>query len=180
MKRKTLILPLLLTLASSPLFAGPGHRDHGNYRGHDNTVVKAKVSRVEPLIEVIRIPDEQRECWNEEVSGSRVHRSSDGLLVGAIIGGVVGHNIGNKRNRGATAAMGTLIGATIGHDSDRSTQSPYGYTEQRCRVTTHYTEEERINGYRVSYQFQGETYVTQMDHKPGRYVRLRVSHQLLD
>ena len=175
MKAKRLILPLLLAMVASPLYAGHGHGQNKKHRGADNFVVKARVSHVEPIYEVIQIPSERRECWGEEVSGSHVSHSSDGMLVGAIIGGVIGHNVGQGHNRGATTAVGTLIGATIGHDSDRDYETPYRYTEQRCQITTDTIEEERISGYRVSYRFQGDTHVTQMERDPGRYVNLRVS-----
>ncbi len=178
MKANKLILPLLLALGSSPLYAGHGH--HNKHRGHDTTVVKARVSQVEPIVEVVQIPQEHRECWDEEVSSSRRHRSGSGLLTGAIIGGVIGHNVGNEQNRGATAAVGTLLGASIGNRAERKRHAPYSYTEQHCSVTTDYIEEERISGYRVSYLYHGESYTTRMDRDPGKFVRLRVSHQLLD
>ena len=73
-----------------------------------------------------------------------------------------------------------MIGATIGHDSDHHYAEPYSYTEQHCSVVTDYVEEEHIIGYRVSYRYQGELYTSRMDHDPGRFVRLRVSHRLLD
>ncbi len=183
MNRKLMILPLLLTLTSAPLYAG-----HGNGHGHHHknkhlaksATVKARVSHVEPLYEVVQVPRQQRECWDEEVHGSRTQHSNGGMLVGAVIGGVIGHNLGNERHRRATTAMGTAIGAAIGHDSDHSYQSPYHYTEQRCTVTTDYLNEERLQGYRVHYRYQGEEYVKRMDRDPGRFVHIRVSHQLLD
>jgi uncharacterized protein YcfJ len=178
MKRKTLLLPLLLSLASAPLYAG-SYKHHTRH-GQEEMIVKARVSHVEPIIERVQIPSERRECWDEEVSGRYSHRSSDGMLVGAIIGGVIGHNIGNSRHRGATTAMGTLIGATIGHDADRIDSHPYRTVEQHCAIHTDYVEEERISGYRVSYDYQGLSYVTRMDRDPGRFVRLRLSLQLLD
>ena len=182
MKTRNLILPLLLALASAPVLAGHGHK-HGHHKKHhapQSTVVKARVTDVKPIIEVVEIPQQRRECWDEVVSGSTTHHSTEGMLVGAIIGGVIGHNIGSSRHRDTNTAIGTVIGATIGHDSDHSYSRPYRYTEQRCSVTTDYLEEERILGYRVSYKFQGERYTTRMDHDPGRFVRLRLSHQLLD
>jgi uncharacterized protein YcfJ len=182
MKTKTLILPLLLVLASAQLYAGHGHKQghHKKHHGPQSAVIKARVTGVEPIVEVVEIPQQRRECWDEVVSGSTTHHSNDGMLVGAIIGGVIGHNIGNGRHRDATRAMGTVIGATIGHQNDNNYQTPYSYTEQRCIVSTDYLEEERILGYRVSYKFQGEHYTTRMDREPGRFVRLRISHQLLD
>lgn len=181
MKMKMLILPLVMALASAPALAGHGYgHQKKKHRAPDRMVVKARVSQVEPIVEVVQTPQQHRECWNEEVRGSTTRHSADGMLVGAIIGGVIGHNVGNRRNRDTATAVGTVIGASIGHDSGRRYQQPYSYTEQRCSVSTDYIEEERILGYRVSYNYQGEQYTTRMDRDPGRYVSLRVSHQLLD
>jgi len=178
MNVKNLILPLVLTLASTPIYAGHGNNKH--QRDFEGEVVKARVSHVEPIIEVVRVPQKQRECWDEVVTNERARPSSRGLITGAIIGGVIGHNVGNEHNRGATAAVGTLIGATIGHDADLHKVARRSHTEHHCSVTTGYVEEEQILGYRVSYHYHGDTYTTRMDHEPGRFVRLRVTHQLLD
>lgn len=181
MKKRNLIAPMILTLAAAPSYAGNAY---GHYKDkhmdRDDRVVKARVSHVEPIVEVVQIPQERRECWDEEVSGTTTRHSNGGMVAGAIIGGVIGHNIGDRHNRRATTAIGSMIGAAVGHDADHSYQQPYSYTEQHCSVTTDYIEEEHILGYRVSYTFQGEQYSTRMDHDPGRFVHLRVSHQLLD
>lgn len=180
MKRKMMIVPLLLGLAAAPLQASPDHHKYKRGHGNDAVVVKAKVSYVEPIYEVVQTPQERRECWDEVVQGTEVRRSNGGALTGAILGGVIGHNVGNGRDRGATTAVGTIIGATIGSGHDREYHTPYSYTEQHCSVTTDYIEEQRLLGYRVSYRFEGEEYTTRMNHDPGKFVRLRVSHQLLD
>jgi uncharacterized protein YcfJ len=36
------------------------------------------------------------------------------------------------------------------------------------------SREERIDGYRVVYQFQGQKYATRMPYDPGRELRVRV------
>lgn len=176
MNIKRVILPLLLALASTPLYAGHGHGKHRP----QGQIVKARVTHVEPIIEHVQVPREVRECWNEEVHGTQTRRSGNGALVGAIIGGVIGHNIGNSRNRPVATAVGSLIGAGIGRDTDRVTHTPYRYTEQHCALRTEYSEERRISGYRVHYRFRGEEFVTHMDHDPGKFVRLGLSHRLLD
>ena len=183
MKLKMMILPLALTLVSSPLFAGHGHGHHQkNKHKHvsKSATVKARVSHVEPLYEVVQVPEQQRECWDEEVHGTRTRHSNGGTLVGAVIGGVIGHNIGNERNRRVTTAMGSVIGAAIGHDSDHSYQTPYRHIEQRCSVSTHYVNQKRNQGYRVHYRYQGERYVTHMDRHPGKFVHIKTSHRVLD
>lgn len=178
MKRTTLFLSLLMALGSTSLYAGQGR--HKGHHTDDWHVVKARVIAVTPITERVSIPSEQRECWDEEVRGTHTQRSGGGALMGAIIGGVIGHNVGDGHSRGVTTAVGTMIGASIGQHSDPVRHTPYSYTERHCEVRTDYHEEERISGYRVRYTFEGVDYESVLARDPGRFVRLRVSHQLLD
>jgi uncharacterized protein YcfJ len=73
---------------------------------------------------------------------------------------------------------GALLGASIGRDAAHRRHyraSPAGYaTERRCEVRDVYRDEERIEGYQVTYKYQGQTYVTRMDSDPGRRIQVRV------
>lgn len=172
---KRILIPVILALVSTPLAARPWHERPAPPVVYD----KARVVEVQPIMEVVQVPTEHRECWTEEVHGSRTRRSHGGTVLGGIIGGVIGNHMG-KGDASATAA-GTIIGAAVGHDADRSTyDEPYRRSERRCEVREEYYEEERVSGYRVTYRYRGETYTTRMDHDPGRFVRLRVSHTLVD
>lgn len=172
---KRILLPLILTLASAPLAARPYDDRAAPPVFYD----KARVVDVKPIIEVVQVPTEHRDCWTEEVSGSRTRRSSGGLLVGGIIGGVIGNHVG--RGDPAATAAGTIIGAAVGNDADRHQyREPYRHTEHHCQVRDEYYEEERVSGYRVTYRYRGENYTTRMNHEPGKFVRLQVSHTLVD
>lgn len=172
---KRILIPLILGLASTPLAARPMHLNSTP----PSHYAKAQVVEVKPIIEVVQIPTERRECWTEEVSGTRTRHSHSGTLVGGILGGVIGHHIG--KGDGAATAAGTIIGAAVGHDADRDGyKEPYHHTERRCEVREEYYEEERVSGYRVTYRFNGSDYTTRMDHDPGRFVRLRIQHTLVE
>ena len=173
MKKSIVFIPLLLGLASSPLYAGPLHERFHDRSSFDD---KAKVVDVKPIIEVVRVPTEHRDCWDEEVRGyERGGGNGTGMLTGTIIGGVIGSQMGHGDGRRAATIAGTIIGAAVGHDVDRQARArPYNHTEHRCQVRTEYYEEERTRGYRVTYRYHGETFVTRMDHDPGPFVRVRV------
>ena len=51
-----------------------------------------------------------------------------------------------------------------------------GYAEpvQRCETNYRSHQEERIEGYRVVYKYQGQKYATRMPYDPGREIRVRV------
>lgn len=147
----------------------------------------AKVLDVEPIVSVVRVQTPQRECWDEQV----VHRaprhgyhagtqSFTPAILGGILGGVVGNQFGHGSGNTAMTVGGAILGASVGHDIARRRHHANGHghtyttTEERCRVTNAYHEEERVDGYRVRYYYKGETFVTELDHDPGPELRVRV------
>jgi uncharacterized protein YcfJ len=138
----------------------------------------ARVVDVEPLVRRVRVTTPQRECWDEtRVDDRRGPRTSaGGAILGAVIGGVIGHQIGSGRGRDAATAAGAVIGAGVGaRQGERNGNSPTReYTVERCdtRYSDHW--EERVDGYRVTYVYNGRRQVTQLPYKPGDRIRVRV------
>src|SRR5690606_27338318 len=64
--------------------------------GHDGRYSEwAKVVDVEPQYRVVRVSEPRRECWDEEVYVERPgYRSHTPILLGGIVGGVLGHELG--------------------------------------------------------------------------------------
>ncbi len=173
------VIALCTVLSIGPAMASVGHHEYRDSPYLDY----AKVVDVEPIIRVVRVTEPRRECWDEEVTRYRQHTSRRSgsftpLVVGGIVGGVVGNQFSKGKRRDALTVAGALLGASVGRDiyrRHRSTERPYVTTEQRCRVVDEYHEEERVEGYRVTYRYKGKTFVRRMDHDPGRRVRIRVA-----
>jgi len=176
MNKRQLLIPLMLGLASAPLYAGEYNRHGGAFQD------KARVVDVTPIYEVVEVPTDRRECWTEEVHGTRSSGSGAGMVVGGIIGGVVGNQIGRGDGRKLATVAGTVIGAAVGADADRQARrnEPYTTSERHCQVRTDYVQEERLRAYKVTYRYHGETFVTEMDHNPGKFVPVRVQVSLMD
>lgn len=177
--------PWIIALSSAlctTLIAGPAAAGSGDtYPGGGSTYDYAKVERVEPIVSVVRVSSPRRECWDEEVTRHprRVARSDSyvPLVLGGIVGGVVGHQFGRGRGKDAMTVAGTLLGASIGRDVGHRPIRHGRYTEleTRCRVSHEYHEEERVEGYRVTYQYHGHRFVERMPYDPGDRVRVRVA-----
>jgi len=150
-----------------------------NYRNGRAQYDYAKVISAEPIINYVTVKTPVRECWEEMQYYTIDHgarRAPGGALVGAIVGGVIGHQFGSGSGNDAATAAGTIIGAAIG--SERARQR-YGVEEvarpvRRCETTFEERREERINGYRVTYRYNGQKYMTEMPYDPGRKLRIRV------
>jgi len=147
------------------------HGRHGHGRRSDDF---ARVIDVDPIIEISRTPYNRQQCWNEQVTYSERgrHDAAGAMILGGIVGGVVGNQVGEGRGRDAATLLGTLVGASIGHDMSGRNVPPTPVVNQRCRNITQYDESERVVGYRVTYRYRGQTYVTRTDHHPGSTIRV--------
>lgn len=177
---KAMAVIALSSLAISTQALADGDRlfDDGYY-------VNAKVVRVVPIVRMVQVATPREVCWNEKVRHVEHHRwrrrnPALPMIVGGVVGGVVGNQIGKRGGRAALTIAGTLIGAAVGHrvhnaphHHHRPARS-YTTVEPRCEIQTDYHNEERIDGYRVTYRYHGRHFTTRTDHDPGRRVRVRV------
>ena len=79
-----------------------------------------------------KTPQQVEVCYDRQVGGDK----SGDMLKGAIIGGILGNNVGNIENGGAA---GAIIGGILGHNNSTAN----GGTRTVCKVETRYTEERR-------------------------------------
>jgi uncharacterized protein YcfJ len=152
----------------------------------------ARVVDVDPIIHHVRVTAPKRECWTEtryeeveQGGGPDPRRASAGsMILGGIIGAAVGNQIGRGDGRRAATVAGAIIGTAIGHNAGDRRNARYdsgpGYTEsrpyqaERCEVRYDDTYEDRIDGYRVTYVYNGRRQTTQLPYDPGDRIRVRV------
>jgi uncharacterized protein YcfJ len=193
MKKSIMTLSLVsaLTLASGVSFAGDRHddyshnrydndrheyyRDHHDHYNNKGKTERARVVHVVPIYRSVKVVTPHRECWDEP---RRYHRSSDShtsTIAGALIGGVVGNQFGGGSGKTALTIAGSLLGGSIGRDMNRYHSDSYTVREEQCHVShdTHY--ERQLQGYDVTYRYQGKRYTTFMAQHPGKYISVDVS-----
>jgi uncharacterized protein YcfJ len=184
-----------LLLGGQAAFADHGRWQDEDYRNRDRTEYDyARVVDVAPIFRNIRVSTPRRECWNEtryeEVrysEGSREpHRAAGSMILGGLIGAAIGNQIGHGDGRRAATVAGAVIGTAVGHDAAANRQDRYGgygrrdyresrpYDVERCDVRYDDEYERRIDGYRVTYVYNGRTHRTRMPYDPGDRIRVRV------
>jgi len=154
----------------------------GTSVAHAATYDYANVISSQPIINYVTVRTPVRECWEETqyyTVDRRAGHKAGGTILGAIIGGVVGHQIGSGRGNDAATVAGSLIGAAIGNGSSRNSHRGNAVEQQarqieRCKTTYRERREERIDGYRVTYRYNGQKYETEMPYDPGQAIRVRV------
>lgn len=185
-----------LLLTGQAAFADHGNH-YGQYKWRDGPPVSdyayARVIDVDPIVRQVRISEPRRECWTEtryedvsytERVGPRQKANPGAMILGGLIGAAIGNQIGHGDGRRAATVAGAVVGTAIGHEaSSRRDQNQRVVTEsrpydaERCEVRYDERVEERIDGYRVTYEYNGIRQTTQLPYDPGDRIRVRVDVQ---
>lgn len=170
---KTVTLFSALTLASASAMADHDDRYQRDSRGYDRGD-KARVTHVEPIYRRVTVTRPQQECWEEPRRYRDGHKSYTSTIAGGLIGGVIGNQFGGGSGKTAMTIAGTLLGGSVGRDvGARHQDVDYAYQEQ-CRVVERSYQEQRIDGYEVTYRYHGKQYTTVMDQRPGKFIPVDV------
>ena len=111
------------------------------------------------------VPVLRQKCFDSQAL-VQTQPSGAGALLGAIAGGVIGHNLGSGFGRAAATGVGAITGSVIGNQVEANATPPLDVPVRRCRSVTR--TEERVLGYDVMYEVAGQRYSTRMARDPGR------------
>ena len=139
----------------------------------------ARVVDVDPIVHRVRVTTPREECYTDTVYEEVRPQAAPGpTILGGIIGAAVGNQIGHGDGRRAATVAGAVIGAAVGNNQAQRRVSGYSETRARDveRCSTRYEEryEERIDGYNVTYVYNGRQATTRLPYDPGDRIRVRV------
>lgn len=183
---------MILAVAVISTFGVAATAAHARARVDYATVISST-----PVMERYAVPREQ--CWMQPattyetrrvvheapVYAGREHNPA-GAVIGALVGGVIGHQFGNSsRGRDHATVAGALVGGLVGngiasqrgdYQGSRPVVSvdrvPVTREVRRCNMVTDYRE--RVVGYDVRYAWRGLEYTTRLASAPGRTLRVNV------
>jgi uncharacterized protein YcfJ len=98
--------------------------------------------------------------------------SGAGALVGAIVGGVIGHQFGGGFGRAAATGVGVVAGSAIGNQAEANGNPATAVPVRSCSTVMQY--ENRIIGYDVVYEYNGQRYTTRTAGDPGPHLAIDV------
>ncbi len=187
-------LAAALLLLSAPARAD---RDDGYYDQDGGGYDYAEVLSAEPNLRQERVVVPRRECYTDthyvpaDDGDYHRHRPTGGpMILGGLIGAVVGHQIEGGGARGLGTVAGAMIGGAVGHDiarrqaaerdaddydQDGRDRPMRAIDSERCETRYDERYESRVEGYRVTYQYQGRVYHTVLARDPGSRLRVRVA-----
>ena len=130
----------------------------------DDEPTYAEVLNVEEITQTIQTPREV--CENVAVTKKAPVKDEHKILgtaTGAVIGGLLGNQVGGGGGKKLATVAGAAAGGYAGNkmqDNDTTTT-----TERRCHTVT--DSHEQLDGYNVSYRLGESEGKVRMDHKPG-------------
>lgn len=140
----------------------------------------AQVVSATPIKETVKTP--RQECRNVAVTHRRPvqdeHRIA-GSVLGAVAGGVVGHQFGGGRGKDVATVVGALGGGYAGNQIQGSMQENDTYTSTQQRCKTVYDKSEKMLGYDVTYRIGEQQGKIRMDKDPGTQIPLDSNGQLI-
>jgi uncharacterized protein YcfJ len=173
--KKTAIAVAALFTALAPAAFAQYHSDYRgdrDYRDRD----RERSARVIESRPVYEYANANQECWNpraghyEEVREQDKTRIGKGAAIGAVAGGVIGHQTDSNIGTGVGAVLGGIIGHQVErHNNENDKQDDLDFS--RCRVIGG-GNTGNVIGYDVRYSLDGREYTSRMSHDPGRRVRL--------
>jgi uncharacterized protein YcfJ len=134
-------------------------------RGHDELFFEARVTSVRAVMRAA----EQR-CWVEReqvaVPGRGNEPNVGGAIAGAVIGGILGHQVDDGTGKDLATAGGVIAGAVIGANAGQGDNGQQYRTQnvQRCATAPN---QARPEYWEVTYFFRGRQHTVQMTSQPG-------------
>jgi uncharacterized protein YcfJ len=180
----------MMTLAAAGACALGGFAGTASAQVYGDT---ARVVAATPVYERVSVP--RRECHVEQVSAYEERRTEriepprteggigPGTVLGAVIGGVVGHQFGgSSAGRDHGTAAGAVVGGLIGNQVDRDSspasrdvvveRAPVTREVERCNTIADARDE--IVGYDVRYEYNGHEFTTRLPYDPGPQLPVNV------
>lgn len=113
-----------------------------------------------------------QECRDVQVRTGGSTDSDTPELVGAVIGGAIGKQIDD--NSKSSTVIGALLGASIASDIEKRNARGSVRTQRECSTVYRETQVQRLDGYDVVYEYQGNLFESVTRSRPGATIPVNV------
>jgi|TARA_X000001036_G_scaffold210787_1_gene197983 uncharacterized protein YcfJ len=162
------------------LFSSNGYSKTNFYQ------VTGSVSSVEVLktYTTQKVPRDEKRCSIQRVPVNQdANKFGADNFIGALIGGAIGNRLGDGGGKSGATALGALIGSEVVR-SDKAAANQNFVDKEVCRIqkVIHTETTERISGYRLIIDVDGETisFNSNRSYNPGDLITLtkKISYSL--
>jgi uncharacterized protein YcfJ len=141
----------------------------------------ADVLAVQPVTETTKTPKQvcDEVAVSEKAPVKDPHRIA-GTAIGAVAGGLIGHQIGGGSGRDLATVAGAAAGGYAGHQVQKGMQEKNTVSRTETRCKTVYESHTKTVGYDVRYRLGKEEGQVRMDHQPGPTIPVKDGQLQLD
>lgn len=128
----------------------------------------AEVLKAEPIVHTVKTPHQV--CKDELVTHQAPTQDSNriaGTAIGAVVGGLLGNQIGGGGGRSVATIGGAAAGGYAGNRIQKNMQDSKTQTTHETRCKTVYDSQQKVMGYNVTYRLGDKQDVVRMDYDPG-------------
>lgn len=103
-------------------------------------------------------------------------------VIGAVAGGLIGSQVGERKRRPLTTLLGGVIGATVGHlagEKQRRDTMPPRDSGYGCQPPPDYAASQSME-YDVTYYFDGQKFTATLPYVPDNWLRVWPDGTLVD
>ena len=154
------------TGVSDERYAPPPAAVYDNRRRNDERLYEANVTSVRA---VVAAPEKR--CWmeREPVAAQPANNYNIGAAIaGAVIGGVLGHQVGGGTGKQLATVGGAVAGANMDRILDRGQPgAAQGQDVQKCDTVP---SQAKTEFWVVTYTFRGQEHTIQTTSQPGRTI----------
>ncbi len=142
----------------------------------------ASVLGIQPVTKTVAQNSPRQECHTVPVQQRLPERDGNvgGTVVGAVIGGLAGHQVGGGKGRDLATVGGAVAGGFIGNRIDRNHVGGRVVTteQQQCSTVNDRTTSEKVVGYDVTFRNpDGSVGMKRMASRPGSRIPLGSSKE---
>lgn len=142
---------------------------YDNRRRNDERLYEANVTSVRAVVDA-----PEKRCWMERepvAAQPNENYNIGAALAGAVIGGVLGHQVGGGSGKQLATVGGVIAGAAAGANVDRimggKNQSAAAQDVQKCDTVP---SQAKTEFWDVTYTFRGQDHTIQTTSQPGRTI----------
>lgn len=133
-----------------------------------------KVVSVTPVHKTVNNP--KQVCHDETVTHTAPPKDQHqlaGTAIGAVVGGLAGHQIGGGKGKTLATVAGAVGGGYAGNRIEKHNQHGTTTSSVERKCSTVNNSSSKLVGYDVRYIYNGVTRTTRMDHDPGDRVKVQ-------
>ena len=134
----------------------------------------AEVINSVEVTQEIKTPRE--ECKDVTVTKQRPVKDQNriaGKAIGALVGGVLGNQVGGGNGKKAATVLGAVAGGFAGDRVQNNLQKSNTYTTVEQQCNTVYDTRTEVIGYDITYRLKDQQQVVRMSFDPGTQIPLK-------